>query len=53
MGAAVFELLADGAGSLNRARGLQADDLDEVRDAAQVVYLIGLARQPLDGDGNG
>jgi DNA mismatch repair protein MutH len=50
---AVLELLADGARSLRRARGLDGDDFDEVGDAADVVLLVGLRRERLDGDRDG
>lgn len=50
---AVLELLADGARGLRGARGLDGDDLDEVGDAADVVLLVGLGRERLDGDRDG
>lgn len=48
----VLELLAEGAGRLRGPCRLQADDLDEVRDAAEVVLLVGLGCEVLDGDGD-
>lgn len=50
---AVLELLADGARGLGGARGLDGDDFDEVGDAADVVLLVGLGRERLDGDRDG
>lgn len=50
---AVLELLPDGAGGLSGAGGLQLDDVDEVGEPAEVVDGDGLARQPLDVDGDG
>lgn len=50
---AVLELLADGARGLRGARGLDGDDFDEVGDAANVVLLVGLGRERLDGDRDG
>lgn len=49
---AVFELLADGAGGLGWSRGLELDDLDELGDAAHVIFLVGFACEVLDGDGD-
>lgn len=49
---AVLELLADGAGGLGRARGLQLDDVDEVGDAAEVLLAEGLRGEVLDSDGD-
>jgi hypothetical protein len=46
---AVLELLPDGTGSLGGSRVLEVDDLDEVRDAAEVVDGDGLTRESLDG----
>lgn len=51
--AAILELLPDGAGSLRGTGGLQLNHLDQLGDAAQVVFLIGLTRQPLDVDSDG
>lgn len=53
MNAAVLELLPDGTGRLRGAGRLQLDDLNEVGNAAQVIFLIGFTGQPLDSDGNG
>lgn len=53
MHVAVLELLADGARGLRGARGLDGDDFDEVGDAADVVLLVGLGRERLDGDRDG
>lgn len=50
---AVLELLADGARSLGGARGLDGDDLDELGDAAEVIFLVGLGGEGLDRDGYG
>lgn len=53
VGAAVLELLADGARGFSGARGLQLDDLDQVGQATEVVFLVGFAGKLLDGDGDG
>lgn len=52
MGVAILELLADGTGSFGGAGGLQLDDLDELGDAAEVILLVLLRREVLDGDGD-
>lgn len=49
----VLELFADGTRSLARARGLDRDDLDKLGDAAEVLLLVGLGGEVLDGDGHG
>lgn len=53
MHVAVLELLANGARGLGGARGLDGDDFDEVGDAADVVLLVGLGGERLDGDRDG
>lgn len=53
MGAAVLEFLANGAGGFGGTGRLQLDDLDQVRDAAEVIFFDGFAGEPLDGDGDG
>lgn len=47
---AVLELLPDGAGGLAGARSLELDHLDELGDAAEILLLVGLTREVLDGD---
>lgn len=49
---AVLELLPDGTGGLGGTRVLEVDDLDEVRDTAEVIYGDGLTRESLDGHGD-
>lgn len=48
MNVAVLELLANGAGSFGGTGSLQLDDLDEVGDAAQVIFLVRLTGERLD-----
>ncbi len=50
---AVLELLANGAGGFRGAGALQLDDIDEVGDAAKVVFFVGLRGEVLDGHGDG
>ncbi|KAH6605680.1 hypothetical protein Trco_004833 [Trichoderma cornu-damae] len=50
---AVFELLANGAGGLRGAGRLDGDDFDEVGDAADVLLVVGLGGERLDGDRDG
>lgn len=52
MGITVLELLADGASGFGGARGLELDDLDKLNDATQVIFLIVLAREGLNGRGD-
>lgn len=52
VGVAILELLADGTGSFGGAGGLQLNDLDELGDAAEVILLVLLRREVLDGDGD-
>ena len=53
MDVAVLELFANGACGLGGARGLDGDNLDELGDAAEVLLLVRLRGEGLDGDGDG
>jgi len=53
MQVAILELFPDCAGGLAGAGVLEADDFDEVGDAAKIVLGDGLTCQPLNGDGDG
>ena len=50
MQVSVLQLLPDGSGGLRRTRVQQIYDLHQVRDATEVVFRYGLARESLDGD---
>lgn len=52
MGRAVLELLANGASGFRGTGYLYLDDLDEVGNAAEVVFGVGFGREVLDGDGD-
>ncbi len=48
----VLELLPDGTGGLGRARVLEINDFDEIRDAAEVINGYRLTCESLDGHGD-
>jgi hypothetical protein len=48
---AILEFLADGASGFGGSRGLELDYLDEVWDAGEVVFFVGLGCEPFYRDG--
>lgn len=50
---AILQLLADGAGGLCGTGGLEADDFDQVWDAAEIIFVVGLGSKALDMDRDG
>ena len=53
MSVSILQLLSKGTGSLHRTRSLKLDDLDEIRDPAQIIFLELLTGEPLNRYGNG
>ena len=53
MDAAIFQLLAKGAGGFGRTRGLKFDHFEEVRDTGEVVFVVRLGGEVLNMYGDG